>query len=94
MRRLVLTLLLPLMLLSAAAALIRYFWTIAVAPSKTWRIAIGFDQLANVAFNGSEDETVSSRAARAKREGRRWGCVLCRFLNIFETDHCEKSVGV
>lgn len=57
-------------------------------------IAIAIDQLAYVAANGHEDETISSRAARARDEGRAWGCVLCRWLDRLDPDHCDKSRGV
>jgi len=57
-----------------------------------WRILISIDQLVNTIFNGYPDETISSRAAKAKRKNKRWGCLLCRFLDIFEKDHCEKSI--
>lgn len=56
------------------------------------RIGIGYDQLGHTAFNGDPDETISSHAGRAARKGRRWGCVLCRFLDWFEQNHCEKSI--
>jgi hypothetical protein len=25
-------------------------------------------------------------------EGKRWGCVLCRFLDLFQKDHCQLSI--
>ena len=93
-QRIVLLLLtLPLML-APVVALVRYLWCIAANPARAWRIAIGYDQLANVAANGSEDETISSRAARARDKGSRWGCVLCKLLDALEKDHCTKSKGV
>jgi hypothetical protein len=58
---------------------------------RAWRLAIGYDQLANAAFGGSEDETISSRAYKASLRGRRWGCVLCRVLHKLDPNHCEKS---
>lgn len=61
---------------------------------RAWHILIAMDQLANATTGGSEDETISSRAGRLKREGRGWACILCRFLNWLEKDHCEKSIGV
>jgi hypothetical protein len=64
------------------------------SPGRFWRSAIAKDQAANAAIlNGNEDETISSRAARASARGERWGCVLCRFLNVFDKDHCKKAVG-
>lgn len=93
MSRLKLIALLPLLILAPPIALVRYCWSIATNPERAWRIAIGFDQLGNVAANGSEDETISSRAARARSKGRRWGCILCRWLDAIDPGHCDKSVG-
>jgi hypothetical protein len=94
MPRLILLLAVPLMLAGNLFAWARFAWCCAVNPQRAWRIAIGYDQLFNAAVNGSEDETVSSRAARAQAQGHRWACVLCRLLDVFEPDHCEKSRGV
>ena len=38
---------------------------------------IGFDQWANTWFGGDPQETISSRAGKAQRKGRRWAKVLC-----------------
>ena len=57
-----------------------------------WNILISLDQFANTVLAGSPDETISSRAGKAMREGKAWGCVLCRVLNWFERDHCVKSI--
>ena len=56
------------------------------------RIAVAIDQLFNALSNGSEDETISSRAYKAALKGKRWGCVLCRFLDWLHKDHCRNSV--
>ncbi len=50
---------------------------------------------ADIQFNtlflgGVRDETTSLHAAEADADGRAWGCVFCRFLNIVERDHCAK----
>lgn len=87
-------LLAPVLALASALALVRYCWAILTNPPRATRIAIGYDQLANVAANGSEDETISSRADRARERGARWGCVLCRLLDRLDPDHCKKSRGV
>lgn len=59
------------------------------------RISIAYDQLANAATGGSEDETISSRAGRMLLRGDKgWPCVLCRILNWLESDHCKKSIGI
>ena len=61
---------------------------------RSYKMAIAFDQFGNAMLGGSEDETISSRAGRAMEEGKRWGCVLCKFLDFFEKDHCMKSRGM
>jgi hypothetical protein len=65
-----------------------------VNPRRAWVIAVAHDQLANAAANGNPDETVSSRAHRARVEGRLWGCLLCRALDWVQTEHCRRSAGV
>lgn len=56
-------------------------------------VLIWIDQGVNVIFmRGHPDETISSRAAKASRKGKRWGCLLCKFLNKLDTNHCEKSI--
>jgi hypothetical protein len=60
--------------------------------ARAWRLAVSYDQLANTAFGGSEDETISSRAGKAARKGKRWGCVLCKLLDWFQPNHCELSI--
>ena len=59
---------------------------------RAWRLAVSYDQLANTAFGGNEDETISSRAAKASASGRRWGCALCRVLDWLDKDHCKNSI--
>ena len=56
------------------------------------RILISIDQLANTILGGNEDETISSRAAKAKLQGKRWGCVLCKLLDKFDENHCVESI--
>lgn len=62
-------------------------------PSKAWVRAISADQNVNASLNGNPDETISSRAHRAQAKNR-WACRLCKLLDIFDTNHCEKSSGV
>ena len=64
-----------------------------------WRLAIAADQLANALAGGNPDETLSSRAHKAReRWGRErkvrylWGCILCGALDALWKDHCRKSV--
>ena len=55
-------------------------------------LLLGLDQLANAVLRGDPDETISSRAAKAQQRGRAWGCYLCRVLDVFDRDHCAKSI--
>ena len=72
---------------------VRYLWSVAFSTRRAWKLALSKDQNANAAFNGSEDESISSRAARARDSNRRWGCILCRLLDAIDPDHCNKSKG-
>ena len=56
------------------------------------RVAVAIDQLFNALFGGDEDETISSRAAKARMKGKRWGCLLCRFLDWLDPNHCTNSI--
>lgn len=89
-----LLLLLPVLALAPLVALLRFVWCVAANPGKAWAIARAFDRVVNAAANGDERETVSSRAARARDEGRLWGCVLCRALDRLDPGHCDSAKGV
>lgn len=54
---------------------------------RAWTLAVAHDQLANAAFGGHEDETLSSRAGKAAREGKRLGlCVVPRLLRRLDPE--------
>ena len=58
-----------------------------------WNILISIDQLCNTILFGCPDETMSSRMGKYVRRGRGWfPCQLCKILNIFEKDHCIRSI--
>lgn len=79
-------------LLAAAFAVLSMLWGIVFIPSRAHRVAVSFDQLANAAAGGDEDETISSRAAKAARRRVLWGCLLCALLNRFDPGHCENNI--
>lgn len=86
---------LALLLVCALAAVLGLVWMLcAVLANSTrgHRLTVSFDQLANTVFGGDEDETISSRAAKARLNGRRWGCVLCKCLDWFDPDHCASNI--
>ena len=52
------------------------------------RSLVAFDIACNViVLRGQPDETISSHAARADEEGKRWGKVLSGMLDWFQPDH-------
>jgi hypothetical protein len=55
-------------------------------------VLVAVDQLGNALLGGYADETVSYRAAKARNQGKRWGCALCTVLDAIETDHCHKAI--
>jgi len=57
-----------------------------------WNILVSIDQLLNTLLGGYPDETVSSRAAKANRKGKKWGCILCWLLDKIDKNHCEKNI--
>lgn len=66
---------------------------IVVGSERGLRILLAYDRLGNVATGGEDEETLSSRANRGRLAGiRRW-CLLCRILDWFDKDHCQKSAG-
>ncbi|MDD3675220.1 hypothetical protein [Thauera propionica] len=87
--------LLAIWLLCQVAAAVASAWmllAIVTGSRRAWTLAVSYDQLANAAFGGHEDETISSRAGKAAREGKRWACVLCRLLDRLDPNHCEKAI--
>lgn len=52
-----------------------------------------WDQGLNVLTGGDSLETLSSRAGKGQREGKKWACILCRFLDLFQRDHCARSIN-
>ena len=57
-----------------------------------WNICVSVDQFVNTVLGGYPDETISSRAGKAQRQGKAWGCLFCDLLNIFENQHCAKNI--
>lgn len=86
---------LGLWLLCALVGVIASLWMLLAAlagSDRAWKLAVAHDQLANTAFGGDEDETISSRAAKAALRGERWGCVLCKLLDRLDPGHCERNI--
>lgn len=74
-------------------ALARMGWAIITGNiRRAWLIALAFDDLGNVAGNGSMGQTISSRAAHARAEGKRWGCLVCEDLDKIDPGHCDRAM--
>lgn len=63
----------------------------------TWRGYIlnnllAWDIALNCLLRGRPGETLSSRAATARRDQRRWGCALCWVLDKIEREHCANAM--
>ncbi len=56
-------------------------------------IAIAKDCAASATFGGNGTTTVSLRAALARARGARWGCVLCKLLDVVDKGHCDKQLA-
>lgn len=56
-------------------------------------LLVALDELGNALTGGDPGETISSRAAKARNEGREWGCLLCRLLDWIQNDHCKDALN-
>jgi hypothetical protein len=61
-------------------------------PSWFKRVLLGIDQLGNAITGGDEDETISSRAGKARAKGKWWGRTLCWFLDKLDPGHCDDAI--
>lgn len=54
-------------------------------------VLLAIDQTFNAMLGGDCDESISSRTAKAK-DTQLWAKYLSKFLDLFEKDHCDKSI--
>lgn len=90
--RLILLAMAPFVLLAAIVALIGYVVAVVIAPKAAFNTALSLDQAANAAGHGDPDESISSRAGKAKLNGKRWACVLCKLLDWIVPNHCSGAI--
>jgi hypothetical protein len=58
-----------------------------------WDVAVMLDEAVNViVLAGNPHESISQHAAFSRRDGRRWGCLLCKVLDSIAKDHCANSI--
>lgn len=91
--RIILLLLFPVCLAASLLAALVMAFGILFDPPWAWTMAVSHDQLANAATRGNPDETISSRANRAREADRSWGCILCGVLDWLDRNHCRRSAG-
>jgi hypothetical protein len=86
---------LALLLIGQCAALLaplRAAWALLTGDTnQALEIAKGYDLLGNTVLNGEAGEYISTRANRARSEGRLWGCLLCRLMDWITKDHCKNA---
>jgi hypothetical protein len=90
-------LLITLSIIGFAGVALSILWLIPAiifSPSGTraWKIIVAYDMLANSATGGDDGETVSSRAYKESLNGNRYGCYLCKFLDLLQPNHCKDSI--
>lgn len=56
------------------------------------RAAVALDVAVASVFWRSQGISISSHAALNAQRGKRWGCVLCRWLDALEKNHCALSL--
>ena len=56
------------------------------------RVLLAIDMLICVLFGGQPGDTISYTAAVAMVNKKRWGILMCRFLNLFQANHCELTI--
>lgn len=79
-------------LICLACVVISVLWmfvAVFTGSPRYWPIALGIDRTGNATSGGKDTEYLSARANRARREGRRWGCLLCRLIAVVQPGHCE-----
>lgn len=55
-------------------------------------VLIMLDQFGNALLGGYAEETISRRMAYAASDGRWYGCLFCRLIQIIAPRHCDLTV--
>lgn len=50
---------------------------------------LALNRLINTIFGGHSAETISLRSAKGWSRGEPMGCILCKFLDFFSSEHCR-----
>lgn len=52
-------------------------------------VFIALNQFANAITGGDPGETISLRSAKSWKNGESMGCILCKLLDFFVSEHCR-----
>ena len=80
------------LILGSALCMIAFPFYAMIWPSRAWSIAIMEDDAGNQYLFGHLGRTISSHAARADRDGKAWGCLLCGLLDTLNPGHCRRAL--
>lgn len=72
--------------------IVKTIWCAITNTHRAWRILVGLDVAANAVFNDDEIQTISARAAKARNTNRKWGCRLCKIIELVKPKHCNDSL--
>jgi hypothetical protein len=92
--RLILLFLWPLCQIANLIAAIWMLAAIVFGSDRAWTLAVSYDQLANAAFGGDEDETISSMAAKKAQRGIWWAVKLCSMLDAIDPGHSQRAIEI
>lgn len=90
-RSIVLLLFLPLICIAFIFLIIKFTLASVFLPRTAWKYLVSLDKFMNVILDGDETMTISARAALVK-DKYITACVLCKALNLFDKNHCEKEL--
>lgn len=82
----------PVVFAGALVSIPVYALQVIFSPKRAWNTALGVDDLGNATFGGELGQTVSAHAAYAQSKGKKWGCVLCKLLNVVNPGHCTRAL--
>ena len=84
-----------LFLACCAVATLALTWmlvAIVVGSKRAWNLILSFDRVFSVCTGGDGKQTLSARA-NSLLPDTRWACILCRWLDELDKDHCKNAVG-
>ena len=57
------------------------------------RMLLATDEFLNALTGGDVGDTISERSARLRDKGVLIGCIMCKFLDLFQKNHCDIVLG-